>query len=116
MNHVKKSLLLLFTLAGLASCKESSIQIQNNISQVSISDVYWGDFHLADQLYPGQSSDELILQCAHHDFPFDEPIRFIMSSGNKSIYLETKAKYYLDCDDALQIILTDDTEIINPNN
>jgi hypothetical protein len=111
-----KLLILIFITLILNSCyKPGDIQVQNNITKVKIVDVKWGDFYLATELLPGETSEKLTIRKYDEKLPSSHKIRFKMTANNKSIYLETEKEYLLDEDDDLLITLTDDTEVKNPN-
>mgnify|MGYP003624882624 FL=1 len=100
----------------LQSCIESGeIQIQNNISQVKILDVKWGDHLLSSELLPGETSEQLTIKNSVEKLPSSQKVSFKMTANNKTIYLETQGTYLLDEDDDLLIILTDQTIVQNPN-
>jgi len=103
-------------LALMQSCyKSGDIQLKNNISQVKILDVKWGDTHIATELLPGETSGKWKIE--HHDekLPSSHKISFTMTANNKSVYLETEEEFLLDQDDDLLIVLTDTTKVKSPN-
>ena len=95
----------------MQSCKPGKIRVQNNISQVVITNVQWGDTYLAYELLPGETSSKQKVS----DVPESNKIRFVMQANSQSIYLETEELYHLDHDDDLLIVLTDSTPVKNPN-
>lgn len=98
------------------SCYEpGEIQVQNNISQVKINDVKWGDVYIATELLPGEKSPKLRIQKYEEKLPGSHKISFKMTANDKSVYLETEEEYLLEEDDDLLIVLTDETEVVNPN-
>ena len=100
----------------LQACyKPGDIQVQNNISNVKIVDVKWGDIYIATELLPGETSEKLTIEEYREKLPSSHKITFKMSANNKSIYLETVDEYLLDEEDDLLIILSDETEVENPN-
>ncbi len=100
----------------MQSCyKPGDIQVQNNITQVKIVDVKWGDIYIAYELLPGESSKKLTIRKHDEKLPSSHKISFKMTANNRSIYLETEEEYLLDEDDYLLIVLTDDTKVKNPN-
>jgi hypothetical protein len=100
----------------LQSCyKPGDIQVQNNITQVKIVDVKWGDIYIASELLPGQTSEKLTIDKYAEKLPSNHKISFKMTANNKTIYLETEEIYMLNEDDDLLIVLTDDTNVKNPN-
>jgi hypothetical protein len=111
-----KLLLIAFISVIMQSCyKPGDIQVQNNIAQVKIVDVKWGDIYIANELLPGESSRKLTIRKYDEKLPSRHKVSFKMTANNKSIYLETEEEYLLDEDDSLLIVLTDDTKVKNPN-
>lgn len=111
-----KLILIVSTVIFLQSCyKPGDIQIQNNISQVKIVDVKWGDIYIATELLPGESSSKLTINKYDKKLPSSQKISFKMTANNKSLYLETEEEFLLDEDDNLLIVLTDETKVIKPN-
>lgn len=111
-----KLLLILFSAIVMQSCyKPGDIQVQNNITQVKIIDVKWGNTRIATELLPGEASEKLTIEKYEEKLPSSHKISFIMTANNKSIYLETEEEFLLNEDDFLLITLTDDTEVKNPN-
>jgi len=111
-----KLILIFFICATLQSCyKTGDIQVQNNITKVKIADVKWGDIYIATELLPGETSEKLTICKDQEKLPDSHKISFKMTANNKSIYLETEKEYFLDEDDNLLIVLTDDTKVKNPN-
>lgn len=113
---MKKLLLALLGLLTLQSCYDpGKIQVQNNISNVRIQDVYWGDIYLAGELLPGQTGEERELQKRDEELPSSHRVTFVMTANQKTIYLQTNSSYYLDEGGHLLIELNDDTPVSNPN-
>lgn len=100
----------------MQSCyKPGDIQVQNNISQVSIVDVKWGDIYIATELLPGETSEKLTVQKFQEKLPGIHKVSFKMKANDKSIYLETEEEFLLDEDGYLLIVLTEETLVKNPN-
>jgi hypothetical protein len=100
----------------LTSCyKSADIQVRNNISQVKIMDVKWGDIYIAGELLPGETSSKITVTSQEEKFPATHNISFVMSANDKYVYLETICEYTLDEDQDLLIILEDTTRVQNPN-
>lgn len=111
-----KLILIVFIAVILQSCyKPGDIQVQNNITQVKIMDVKWGDIYIATELLPGETSEKLTIDRYEEKLPSRYKLSFKMTANSKSIYLETEEEYLLDEDDDLLIVLTDDTKVKNPN-
>lgn len=103
-----------FVIMILTSCYEKGrIQVQNNISQVKIEDIKWGDKYIATELLPGETSNESSVD--GDKLPSHNKLTFKMTANNKSIYLETEEIFSLDQGDKLLIVLTDETKVKNPN-
>lgn len=100
----------------LTSCyKSADIQVRNNISQVKIMDVKWGEIYIAGELLPGETSSKITVTSQEEKFPATHNISFVMSANDKYVYLETVCEYTLDEDQDLLIILEDTTRVQNPN-
>lgn len=111
-----KLMLIVCTVLMIQSCYEpGDIQIQNSITQVKIVDVKWGGTYIATELLPGETSEKLTIDKYEEKLPSSHKISFKMIANNKSIYLETEEEFLLDEDDDLLIILTNETEVKNPN-
>lgn len=111
-----KLILFVCVIMVMQSCYNTGdIQLQNNISQVKIVDVKWGDISLASELMSGETSAKSTIDKYEEKLPKSHKISFKMTANNKSIYLETDEEYLLDEDDDLLIILTDATEVKSPN-
>lgn len=110
-------ILILFTgIIGLQSCrKPGKIKVQNNISNVKIQDVKWGDHYLSYELLPGETSSKISISYYDEKLPANHKVSFTMSANQKSIYLETVEEYLLDEDQEILIVLSDSTEVKNPN-
>lgn len=100
----------------LQSCyKPGKITIKNNISQVEIQNVKWGDIVVASSLLPGESSYPKIINKYTEKLPSSKTISFKMTANGKTVYLETKEEFLLKEDDDILIILDDNTPVFNPN-
>jgi hypothetical protein len=109
-------ILIVCAAVSLQSCyKAGEIQVQNNISQVKIIDVEWGDVYIASELLPGESSYKVSVFRYDEKLPASHKITFKMTANSKTIYLETDEEYLLDEDDELVIVLNDETPVSNPN-
>jgi hypothetical protein len=115
MKTIKLGLIICIGLC-LESCyKPGNIKIQNNITKVKIVDVKWGDFYIATELLPGETSEQIIITKDEEKLPKSNKISFKMEANNESIYLETEEEYLLDEDADLLIVLDDNTKVKNPN-
>ncbi|MGE4290058.1 MAG: hypothetical protein AB7E36_15340 [Salinivirgaceae bacterium] len=111
-----KLLLVIFALGIMQSCyKPATIRVQNNITKVKIVDVKWGEVYLATELLPGETSEKISIEKYEKELLGKHLVSFIMTANNQSIYLETEEEFLLNEDDDVLIILTDDTQVKNPN-
>ena len=113
-----KATISILSVIGLwlcTSCKEAKLQVQNNVSNARIQEVYWGDFSVAAELLPGETSEELTISKSDEDLPSSHRLKFVMYANQRKIYLETKEEYYLNTDDHLLIKVNDGTPVSNPN-
>lgn len=109
-------LIILISFFILESChKPGEIQVQNNISAVKITDIYWGDNYLSNELLPGESSSIISISNYDEELPATFKVRFKMTANNKSIYLETVDQFSLNEEEFLLITLNDNTKVANPN-
>lgn len=100
----------------MQSCyKPGEIQIRNNISQVEIMDVKWGDIYVATDLMPGETSGKYSIPKSVEKLPKSNHVSFKMTANNKTVYLETQEEFLLEEDGDLLIVLDDDTQVVNPN-
>lgn len=115
MNRLKL-VIFIATVFVLQSCyKSGEIQVQNNISNVVIEDVYWGDNYLSSELMPGEKSSVNIINKYEEELPSSNTITFKMTANNSSIYLQTVEKFTLNQDEKILIVLEDSTKVVNPN-
>lgn len=109
-------LLLVIVAMCFQSCyKPGKIRVENDIPQVKIIDVKWGDIYIATELLPGETSEKLKILKYEKKLPSKHKISFKMTANNKSIYLETEEEFLLNEDDDLLIILDEETIVENPN-
>lgn len=114
MKTLKLFLIVICAGLFLQSCdKDGKIKIQNNITKVVITDVQWGNQHVAWQLLPGETSNEVTID--ESNLPSKQKVSFRMTANNKTVYLETVEEFFLDEDDEITITLTDETGVKNPN-
>ena len=112
----KPLIIFLSAFVMLQSCyNPGDIQIQNNISNVEIVDVRWGDLYMAEDLLPGESSDKHTIRKYDEKLPSMHKVSFKMTANMKTIYLGTVEEFLLDQDGDLLITLDDETKVKNPN-
>lgn len=113
---ILKPILIVLAFATLQSCYEpGDIQVQNNITQVKITDVKWGKHFIATELLPGEASEKNTISKRDEKLPSSHKLTFKMTANNKTVFLETEEEYLLEEGDELLIILTDNTKVKNPN-
>lgn len=106
----------MFMISVFTSCQEpADIRIQNNISQVKITSVRWGEIYMAYELLPGTTSDKIRINPIDMKLPASQKVSFVMESNGKSIYLETNEIYALDEGEDKLIVIDDSTKVYNPN-
>lgn len=108
---IKVILFLTAFLIILASCKPGEIRVKNEISNVVITDVRWGDNLIALELLPGQVSKKLVISNDAEKLPASFKISFIMKANQQSVYLRTVEEFMLQKDEEILITLTDETEV-----
>jgi len=112
---MKNISLIVFTLLILNSCLEKGkVQIENKIHNVKLMNVRWNGEIISYELYPGESSDEIIIMDKRDKFPKTSAVEFTMIYNDKRVFLRTKQKYSLDYDEKLLIVLHDTTKVYNP--
>ncbi len=109
-------LLSLFACILFSSCEnKATLEVQNNFSNVMLSNVGYSGATVASSLLPGASaSREFSDYNNDHNFPITSYIEFNMSAKGTTIYLRTEQSYTLDKDMNLLIVLSDSTRVINP--
>lgn len=108
--------IIMFMISVFTSCQEpADIRIQNNISQVKITSVRWGEIYMAYELLPGTTSDKIRINPIDMKLPASQKVSFVMESNGKSIYLETNEIYALDEGEDKLIVIDDSTKVYNPN-
>jgi len=115
MKTIKLILIVCIVVIAQSCHEPGDIRVQNNITQVKIVDVKWGDFYIATELLPGETSEKSTITRYEKKLPSSQKISFKMTANNKAIYLETEESFFLDEDDDLLIVLTDATKVKNPN-
>jgi len=110
-----KIIVLVGLMLVLVSCiEEGRVKVQNNVHNVMLEDISWGDISVYYSLMPGETSDEVLIEDHKEGFPKFGQVEFIMVRGDKQVYLKTKKRYSLDYGETLEIVITDTTEVINP--
>lgn len=117
MKHLYTIVAILCAIS-LASCKDSRIYVTNKIQNVQLENVSFGEeLGITSGLLPGETDYvEIDENTPGVDFPMTKHVRFYMVKGDSRVLLYTKEYYTVEKDDELRIILTDDTEVVNPLN
>lgn len=110
--NITKLLFTLLAISSLAACDdvEGTVTIKNEISNMEISDVKFGDYTVAYSLLPGQDNS-LIIYDKEDGFPKTCQTSFKMTSNNKVVYLVTLDDYVLDQGTEITITLSDSTKV-----
>jgi len=110
-----QQLIPVFILFMLSACMgEGTISVQNNVHNVKLESISWGDVSLYYSLLPGETSEEILIWNLRSEFPMDHALEFYMVAEGNRVYLKTKTIYQLDIDDKLLIEINDTTEVVNP--
>lgn len=111
-----KSLFLLFVSVLLLGCSnEAKISVTNNVHNVRLDNISFSNARIGSNLYPGETTEATISdKYKDISFPLSSPLEFYMVKGEQRVYLRTKKYYSVDKDETLTIVITDDTELINP--
>jgi hypothetical protein len=114
--------LFLFILASftLFSCEKDTayISVTNNVHNVILENISYNDIYIGGYLLPGDSTGEKELseESKSVSFPMSYPVKFYMVKGDNKVLLLTKENFSLHKDDKLNIVINDETEVINPMN
>ena len=112
---MKKIILFCITLILLSSCNDKAkIAVQNKLRNVSLEQVSWDGYSIANSLLPGETSKTYKVVDFKSDFPKRAVVKFYMKRGDNQVYLETKYIFTLDVDDNLLVVISDTTQVINP--
>jgi hypothetical protein len=110
-----KRLFFLVTIIILTACnKPSTIEVQNNISEAKLKNVYWGEIPLAYEILPEETSGKVkIYEDAQYnlDFPEEFPLSFYVELNGADVLLQTDASYKLEKESDLFISINDSTEV-----
>jgi hypothetical protein len=112
-----KNILLLVLIVLVWSCQEydkGKIKVQNNVHNVKLESINWGDYSIYSSLITGQTSPEITIEDKKGTFPKIYELSFYMVSGTKKVYLQTKQKFQLDADNTITIVISDTTGVTNP--
>ena len=112
-----KKIIFLFAIVGIYSCgyDKGNIKVQNNVHNVKLESISWGDYSITYSLITGEESNEVTIEDKKGTFPKMNDLNFYMVSGDKRVFLKTKEKYILNADQNLTIVISDSTEVLNPS-
>jgi len=112
-----KTRILLFIAAAimLSACsQQASIKVQNLVHNASLTDISYGNYGIAYNLYPGATSSEEIIYDDLADWPKSEQFSFYMERDGNIVYLQTKYEFLLNAGDELLVVISDTTQVISP--
>ena len=111
-----KRLFFIFFAISLYSCTERGyIKVQNKVHNARLENISWGDYSVGNSLLTGEDSGEQTIADSKESFPKMAEVSFYMVNAGKRVYLKTKAKYSLDIDEHLSIVISDTTAVLNPS-
>jgi hypothetical protein len=111
-----KSILLFFTSALILSAchDEARIQVTNRVHNVRLDNISYSNVRIGSNLLPGETTEATVSDRYEEvSFPATAPLEFYMVKGDRRIYLKTKEFFRLDADEMLEIVIADDTELVN---
>ncbi len=89
---------------------ESTISIQNLISNCVLNDLKWGEYSFSS-IATGQTTEYIYLVAGEFE---KNKVTFIMTANGQSVYLETVEEFAAEEGKNIKIILRDSTEVSNP--
>ncbi|MBB4037052.1 hypothetical protein GGR21_002966 [Dysgonomonas hofstadii] len=113
-------IILLCAILGFVStsCDNNArVSVTNKVSNVRLENISYGDISLgSSKLIFGETTGERTISDRWDGikFPMNEKVQFYMVSGDNRVLLITKESYKLDEDQHLNIVIDDDTDVINP--
>lgn len=112
---MKRIIFLLVISVFFFSCKkEADMNLKNNVSNAVLNSINWGEFALGGDLYPGETTEVRVFKGREVDFPETHKITFRMTVNNQEVYLETVEEYTLDEGGYQEIVIDDNTAVVNP--
>ena len=110
-----RRLFWLIIIVAFTSCnKPSTIEVQNDLPDASLKNIYWGEVPIAYEILPSETSGQVkIYEDAHYnlDFPEEFPLRFLLKIHGKEIQVQTVKIFILGKEDDLLITITDSTKV-----
>lgn len=110
-------MLLLLVFSALSCTEEATVQVTNNVHNVRLDDISF-KVAIGTAAYPGETIERKLRGGfgGEVSFPVRAQLEFYMVKGDKRAYLKTKEFFSVDDGGTLKIVLTDDTELVNPLN
>ena len=99
------------------SCEEELegiVKVQNKVHNVKLEQIMWNGRQLTYSLLPGETSDDVIFTDYKEFFPKTDVLEFYMTANDKRVFLKTRESYTLNAGGELTIVISDDTEVVNP--
>ena len=93
------------------ACKEdSSLSVSNELDNVLLQNIYWGEFLVSTDLISGQEA-EIELDPLVYDLPKSAYLRFEMKVANRRIGLRTVKEIEIKKDENILIEIYDSMEV-----
>lgn len=101
----------------LFSCKddEAKMQITNKVHNIRLDKISFSGISIGTNILPGESTNKFLISEKYDNisFPLTSPVQFYMVSGDNKVFLQTKESFTLNAGDDLNIIINDETEVVN---
>lgn len=116
---MKKFTFILFIsiIPFFVSCEEEVegiVKVQNKVHNVKLEQIMWNGRQLTYSLLPGETSAEVFFTDYNEFFPKTDIVEFYMAANGKRVFLKTRQSYTLNAGGELTIVISDDTEVVNP--
>ncbi|MDR1983873.1 MAG: hypothetical protein LBQ28_03505 [Prevotellaceae bacterium] len=113
-NHLIFYIILPFVLLFTSCEKTATIKVTNAVHNVRLDNINFDKFGIGSNILPGESTHEMTISTEDNiSFPISSQLQFYMVKGNSRVFLKTKEIYTLNADDKLNIIIDDNTEVVN---
>jgi hypothetical protein len=93
---------------------EGKVCVKNNVHNVKITSISFGNYQVTYQLLPGEKSDYLTIKDKKSKFPKSYQLQFYMEANQNQVYLQTVEAYQLEAGGTLDIVIDDSTDVENP--
>lgn len=116
MSLYKAILAISFSLF-LFSCQpieEANVRVKNNISNVKIGDIMYGDEYISGSIITGNNTGYVTISDERDHWPKTMFLTFSMTANNRVVFLQTISPYTIDAGDDLTITLDDNTPVFSP--